>query len=420
MDNVINNLQEKTESIYELDKLYRLSYARQKIKEGSIYNSIIQTKRDQLSGKKALLAIAKGIFAAALIAATWGAATPVVIAGGALSLAMSIDIAYETINEYKNNKEFHDLGLLSDDPSLAWVVIAIAGVALDSGALISVLKAAKPIAKAATAFNKAKNTTKALDTLENDLFKIKGLKRKVQQNILKQAEIEAKLKLALHTTRIEIATANMGVNFNALPQLTKVAYYAIKKGAINFENFVLQLKAMKIIDNFDHLSAEEKLILKQAFEDGNKLKVTEELGKLNKYLPKDCEITLDKTTYIFNDLSTKEQIGFVIIKDRYLEFAIYRKGLATKIRGKDVFNSLIEHLKLNKIDFDGIKGLWVANSDNLIDFNKVVKNGLFLREAAFETWTGKRALEHGFTKALVTEIKPSNPPYTAITVKFFK
>ncbi|RTZ49452.1 hypothetical protein EJ377_02045 [Chryseobacterium arthrosphaerae] len=32
VNNVINNIQEKTESIYELDKLYRLSYARQNIK----------------------------------------------------------------------------------------------------------------------------------------------------------------------------------------------------------------------------------------------------------------------------------------------------------------------------------------------------------------------------------------------------
>lgn len=222
------------------------------------------------------MGICTAIFALALIVVTWGAATPVVIAGGALSLAVSIDVAYETINEYKNNKEFHDVGLLSDDPSLLWVVLAIAGVALDVGALGAVMKSAKPIAAATKSFNEAEDATEALAKLEKDLAKIDGLKNEVQQNIVRQAELETKLKSAMYNARMEMFTANMMVNPNALPKLTKVAYYTIKKGLIDFENFVLQLKANKIIDNFEHLSAEEKLIIKQAFEDGKAINLLDE------------------------------------------------------------------------------------------------------------------------------------------------
>jgi peptidoglycan hydrolase-like protein with peptidoglycan-binding domain len=268
VDSVINNIRENPEHIYELDNLFKASYEKQHIEKGSIYDRIITAKYDRLKSLEILLAICEGIFALALIVVTWGAATPVVIAGGALSLAVSIDVAYDTIKEYRHNKEFHDVGLLSDDPSLVWVVVAIAGVALDAAALGAVLKSAKPIAAAGKAFNEAEDATNAIAKLESDLAKIEGLEERVQQNIVRQAKLEVKLNSAMQSARLEMFTANMGINFNALPQLTKVAYYTIKKGIIDFENFVLQLKAMKIIDTFEHLSAEEKLILKQAFEDG--------------------------------------------------------------------------------------------------------------------------------------------------------
>jgi len=276
VDSVINNIQENPEHIYELDKLFQTSYGKQGIKKETIYDSIITAKHEKLSNLKILLGICTAIFALALIVVTWGAATPVVIAGGALSLAVSIDVAYETINEYKNNKEFHDVGLLSDDPSLLWVVLAIAGVALDVGALGAVMKSAKPIAAATKSFNEAEDAIEALAKLEKDLAKIDGLKNEVQQNIVRQAELETKLKSAMYNARMEMFTANMMVNPNALPKLTKVAYYTIKKGLIDFENFVLQLKANKIIDNFEHLSAEEKLIIKQAFEDGKAINLLDE------------------------------------------------------------------------------------------------------------------------------------------------
>ncbi|WP_294304346.1 peptidoglycan-binding domain-containing protein [uncultured Chryseobacterium sp.] len=276
VDDVITNIRENPEHIYELDNLFKASYAKQNIEKSSIYDRIITAKHEKLRGLKVLLSICEGIFALALIVVTWGAATPVVIAGGALSLAVSIDVAYDTIKEYKNNNEFHDVGLLSDDPSLLWVVIAIAGVALDAGALAAILKSAKPIAAAGKAFNEAENTTEALSKLESDLAKIEGLEERVQRNIVRQAELENKLNSAMQSARIELFTANMGINVNALPQLTKVAYYAIKKGVIGFENFVLQLKAMKIIDNFDYLLDEEKLVLKKAFDDGKAINILDQ------------------------------------------------------------------------------------------------------------------------------------------------
>lgn len=278
VDSVINNIKENPEHIYELDNLFQASYTKQGIEKGSIYDSIITAKYDRLKNFKILLSICEGIFAIALIVVTWGAATPVVIAGGALSLAVSIDVAYETIKEYKNNKEFHDVGLLSDDPSLLWVVIAIAGVALDAAALAKVLNAAKPIADAAKAFNDAKDSAKALDILTSDLAKIDGLERRVQQNILRQAKIQAQQQKVLNG----FIKARQ-LTYVTIPYLAKTgellarAVFAIRKGIVTFDSFVTELKLAKLI-NETGLNPEELLLVKNAFEKARNLAKDDKLA----------------------------------------------------------------------------------------------------------------------------------------------
>lgn len=278
VDRVINNIKENPEHIYELDNLFQASYKKQHIEKGSIYDSIITAKHERLRNLKILLSICEGIFAIALIVVTWGAATPVVIAGGALSLAVSIDVAYDTIKEYKNNKEFHDVGLLSDDPSLVWVVIAIAGVALDAGSLAAVLRAAKPISLAAKAFNNAEDTTKALITLESDLLKIEGLEKKVRQNIIKQAKIQAQQKKIL-----DGFVKARQLTYVTIPGLAKTgellarAVFAIRKGIVTFDSFVAELKLAKLISETG-LNPEELLLVKNAFEKARTLAKDEKLA----------------------------------------------------------------------------------------------------------------------------------------------
>lgn len=277
VDSVINNIRENPEHIYELDNLFKASYEKQHIEKESIYDRIITAKYDRLKGLKILLAICQGIFALALIVVTWGAATPVVIAGGALSLAVSIDVAYDTIKEYKDNKEFHDVGLLSDDPSLVWVVVAIAGVALDAAALGAVLNSAKPIAAAGKAFNEAEDATSAIAKLENDLAKIEGLEERVQQNIVRQAKIQAQEKKILDgfvkARQLTYAT------IPGLPQAGELlarAVFAIRKGIVTFDSFIAELKLAKVIKETG-LNPEELLAVKNAFEEARTLAKDEKL-----------------------------------------------------------------------------------------------------------------------------------------------
>ncbi|WP_294297751.1 hypothetical protein [uncultured Chryseobacterium sp.] len=145
------------------------------------------------------------------------------------------------------------------------------------------------------------------------------------------------------------------------------------------------------------------------------------LNKFNKFLPENCDIIFRDGSYNFKDLLTNELVGLVEISaDEFLEFAIYRKDLKTQIRGKQVFNALIEHLRIRKIPFNGIKGLWSGASDNVTAFNEALQQGMTAEKAAFKTWTGQRALEQGYVKVIIQELIPSIPPYTKIYVKFFK
>jgi hypothetical protein len=132
----------------------------------------------------------------------------------------------------------------------------------------------------------------------------------------------------------------------------------------------------------------------------------DELADYLKVMPKNGEITFNKGAYNFKDLITGELVGFVEIIDNCLAFAIFRKGLKTEITGQQVFNSLIKYLKLNKVEFKGILGIWGRDSDTTLVFNSSISKGMSNEKSAFETWTGKRALEQGFNKVKVEKLIP--------------
>lgn len=81
---------------------------------------------------------------------------------------------------------------------------------------------------------------------------------------------------------------------------------------------------------------------------------------------------------------------------------------------------MIEHLKIRKIPFKGIRGLWSGASDNVTAFNNAIQKGMTAEKAAFDTWTGQRALEQGYGKVIIQELTPPTPPHTKIYVKFYK
>ena len=258
------DLHENSEYIYKLDKLFAANVQAQGFEEGSIFESIINDKAERIADAEWFKTITIIVLAIALTIVTLGAATPLAIAAGVASVGLSLYSVYEAADTYQKNNAANDVGLLTDDPSLVWVVIAIAGAAFDIGALAAVFKAAKPIAEA----TKAVRTAEDLITLETKLGQIGELSAKMRSNILKSAEAQVqanKMIKSVLTPQAGMAKMTILPGGEEFARLVAAAYYMAKKGAIDFHSFLLKLKAERIIDDIGALTAEERLILKDAF-----------------------------------------------------------------------------------------------------------------------------------------------------------
>jgi hypothetical protein len=178
---------------------------------------------------------------------------------------------YEAVEDYKRQNAANDVGLLTDDPSLVWVVLAIAGAAIDTAALSAAFKAAKPIAEATTVFNKTGDVVQ----LEKDLATIADISTQVRSNILKAAKARAQAKEMLKSVlRPTGGMARMVIlpGGEEFAKLVATAYYFTKAKVYDFGAFILELKAAKLIDESVGLTADELTILKKAFEKSKSIK----------------------------------------------------------------------------------------------------------------------------------------------------
>lgn len=249
------------EVIYGMDLLYNTCKEEQKITDGSVLDQILTDKKSKVETFKIIKDLAILFGAIVLTIASAGTGTLALIALGG-SFALSAYTVYETIETYKTEHAAYNVGALSDDPSLLWVVIAIAGAAVDAAVLGKALKASKPIAKAAGEFNTAKD----LKALEESLLKIDGLDKKIRLNIQKQAEVQMqydKVIKGFSEAKKLMNTIPPGL-IQATELLTHM-FFAVRKGILTFEKMLLELKTINLIEDLEKLSKEEISILEETF-----------------------------------------------------------------------------------------------------------------------------------------------------------
>lgn len=111
------------------------------------------------------------------------------VGGAALSV---YDVTRE-FGKYADEKAAHDVGLLSKDPSFAWVILAMVGAGLDFAAVAKLLT---PLKVPVEGFNELVKTdpVKALSELDKKLNDIAEIDAKLKANILKRAENKAAYK----------------------------------------------------------------------------------------------------------------------------------------------------------------------------------------------------------------------------------
>ena len=118
--------------------------------------------------------------------------------------------------------------------------------------------------------------------------------------------------------------------------------------------------------------------------------------------PDDYEIWINENKGLIANLDDEAMIQFKI------------NTLGTGVRGTDLFKRMMNHFGDRA---KGVWGKWVAGT-NLEELNNLTAGGMPLEDAVSLTWTGKRARDFGFTKAVVFSSEGTPGAYTNVAVKF--
>lgn len=355
------------EVVYGMDLLYNTCKQEQGITDGSVLDQILADKKSKIETLEMIKNLAILFAAIVLTIASAGTGTLALVALGG-SFALSAYTVYETIETYKTEHAAYNVGALSDDPSLLWVVIAIAGAAIDAAALGKALQAAKPIAKVAGEFNASKD----LEILKQQLSKIKGLDDKIEANILKQAELQIQydkvVKGFAQAKKMTYVTIPLLMESG---ELLAHMFFAVRKGILTFEKMLLELNAIKLIEDLQKLSKEDISILEQAFAKAKTLSKDDQLAvELEKVLA-------EKDFAKVRELIDNEHVFVQKIENKFPHEAIPDDGMiknwsvkegfivgpkGDKIHSPDSYNFIIDMQGNIKI---GEKHAFLANNESV-------------------------------------------------------
>jgi hypothetical protein len=261
-------LQGKHELVYKMDKLMPTFYAEMDIQPGSIHDAILKGKRHEDAIAKLAGGVLLAIVAVALTVVSLGTATPAIVAAGASigAVGLSTYLAYEEYKEYTAEYAIADAGF-TDDPSAAWLVLAIAGAGVDMAVAVKAVRALAPAAKALAAGGELADFTKAVEALE----KSKQLERKAAAAAGKAAAARKSYQAA----KGELGTA-LGKVYSlpgplADPEVyravVKMAAAKIREGGHSLSAFIADIRAARISAKLGELTPEELAKVKQAWAD---------------------------------------------------------------------------------------------------------------------------------------------------------
>jgi hypothetical protein len=201
-------LEKDPKLVWRFDVVQEQTKARSDVEPGSLYDSILKDKREADAKSSASKKVKEAILAIVLGALTFGTGTIAVLAS-MTAIVVGVDGAMDAVRQYQIESSAHGAGLLSSDPSFAWVVLAFAGVGLDGlgvgGLVKGVTKTARaaellqdgsPIGNAVRAFNKADDQMAALTKLDDELKaaekELKLANSDLRMAIMREARAEAK------------------------------------------------------------------------------------------------------------------------------------------------------------------------------------------------------------------------------------
>lgn len=253
-------MQGDEEFVFKLDNLMTHMYLQEGITAGSLQENIIQNHIKNIELKDAFISIGIALLALGLGLLSGGTGTVGVMAAVG-SVGLSIYDVTREFGKYAEENDAHDVGLLSKDPSFAWVMLALVGAGLD---FVVIAKLLKPLKAPVEGFNTLVKTdpAKALTELEAQLAKIDGIDDALKANILKRAENKSEFLKNIRS--MNMATVQL---VPGSKQLMDLAVYAVKNGITRVEDFFNILKQNGLKKSLGDLTGDEIKALREALED---------------------------------------------------------------------------------------------------------------------------------------------------------
>jgi hypothetical protein len=238
-------LRDNHELVFKLDILVTQTQSHLGIEAGSIWALIITDHQAPTLDEIALEAIL-AVLGVALSIASGGSALAAVAA-----LGLSSFMALQTYEDYALRSDAYGAQLLSEEPWMGWVILAVIGAGAELGAVASVIR---PIRPALRAFQE----TGDIAALEKELA---GVKEGIRNSILARAELELQARRGWASIWAGVVPAgatraSIGLDLLA-EQIGKVVYSIqlnLRRGINTFTKWRLTREAADLIGDINHLS----------------------------------------------------------------------------------------------------------------------------------------------------------------------
>jgi hypothetical protein len=253
------------EKVFSLDDLISASMQAQGIDETTIYGMIVADHLKKKALKKFFTNLVLGVIALALAVLVPGAGWAAAIALTATAVISTVQ-AVQAYQEYEEQSRDYRLHFLSEKPSFAWVVVAIAGAALDIGASAGAIV---KLRGALEAFSESEKDAAALAKLEEALNQASELKEEARLALKRAAEAEVKSKAAWKEAFASGGRLNamMGADPVAAGKFLKAIYYTIKRGVTKLTALRSDAEFVKVAGNITGLTGKEAETLEAAFKE---------------------------------------------------------------------------------------------------------------------------------------------------------
>ncbi|HEX6178678.1 MAG TPA: hypothetical protein VF057_09990, partial [Thermoanaerobaculia bacterium] len=260
------NLAENPRMIFGLDDLLKASKIAQRIQPGTLYDKIISDHIKDEAWKDVIPQLILAVIAVAAGFLTGGGGALAVIGAGTV-LGIGAYQAIDEFRRYERGSAAYGAQLQSDDPSFAWVIVAVIGAGFDAAALNAALKTVK-LRSALAAFRTGADAGDvAALTKQLELIPVVELPEKMRAIIIAKASDEKAMRAAWKAifrppAYLRVVLIPYAEEFG---RFVYAVYLSAKRGIKEFQLFVKTDEFIDLVGDVAKLSEADLALLKTSF-----------------------------------------------------------------------------------------------------------------------------------------------------------